>query len=110
MSLSRDDSTSLWHSVQTRTLNNPYEDPFEQANQLLPADNLNLFNSVNNKLLNPPGSALRHIPMKVYLPTVPTPAGGSAAEMPQPGSIRVVQSLVAPQTSSSRWMFDAQKL
>lgn len=80
MSLSRDDSTSLWRSVESH--------------------NLNLFNSVNNKLLNPPGSALRHIPMKVYLPTAPPQISDSSPGVAQQGSIRVVQGLVTVQTSS----------
>jgi len=61
-------------------------------------DDLQLFNSVNTKLLNPPGSALRHVPIKVYLPTssapAPAPAKDSTSEMQQPGHIRVVQGLV----------------
>lgn len=69
-------------------------------------DDLELFNSVNNKLLNPPGQALRHVPIKVYLPTTtaPTPTipegEEEGAEVPQPASVRVIQSLVAPLSSS----------
>lgn len=71
------------------------------------ADDLNLFNSVNNKLLNPPGQSLRHIPVKVYLPTkqqvvddVPGQDEDKASDIPQPGSVRVVQTLVSPYTST----------
>ncbi|KAI9673250.1 MAG: autophagy protein 5 [Trizodia sp. TS-e1964] len=68
MSLSKDDSTKLWEAVQQH--------------------DLLLFNSVNEKLLNPPGVKLRHIPLKIYLP--------SSAE----GILKVVQSLVTPSVSS----------
>lgn len=88
MSLSKSDSSALWQSVETH--------------------DLILYNSINNKLLNPPGSAIRHIPIKVYLPTtsssVPTPAPASPqpddAAPEVPGSIRVVQGLVAPMSLS----------
>ncbi|KAL9068661.1 MAG: hypothetical protein Q9157_006441 [Trypethelium eluteriae] len=79
MGLSKDDSTTLWESVEK-------------------PDDLNLFNNINNKLLNPPGTSLRHIPLKVYLPTTPatsTPAD-SGPSANSAGSLRVVQSLVTP--------------
>ncbi|KAL2350832.1 autophagy protein Apg5-domain-containing protein [Cryomyces antarcticus] len=75
MSLSKDDSTALWRAVQQH--------------------DLSLFNTINNKLLNPPGSKLRHIPVKIYLPTTASPSGTTATEG-SAASIRVVQSLVAP--------------
>ncbi|KAI9693728.1 MAG: autophagy protein 5 [Bathelium mastoideum] len=64
MGLSKDDSTALWESVEKH--------------------NLPLFNSINNKLLNPPGSSMRHIPIKV------------------PGSLRAVQFLVTPALPSKQ--------
>lgn len=90
MSMSKADSNALWRSVETH--------------------DLGLYNSVNNKLLNPPGLSIRHIPIKVYLPTSPAPAGlttlaegdeEAAIETAQTGgSMRVVQGLVAPVSSS----------
>lgn len=65
-------------------------------------DNLPLFNSVNNKLLNPPGMELRHVPMKIYLPTSASQTASDAIteEAKQVGHIRVVQSLVPLQLPS----------
>lgn len=68
-------------------------------------DNIDLFNSINNKLLNPPGVTIRHVPMKIYLPTSASqgtsqtiPEGASeddaTAAAGKAGHIRVVQSLV----------------
>ncbi|CAD0037341.1 unnamed protein product, partial [Aureobasidium pullulans] len=74
MGLSKNDSDVLWEAVKTRK-----------------------FNTINNKLLNPPGTPLRNIPMKIYLPTAPSMSnseeGGDATIQ---ASIRTVQSLVAP--------------
>ena len=55
-----------------------------------------LFNTVNSKLLNPPGMELRHAPMKIYLPTSAnqTASDTISEEVKQAGHIRVVQSLV----------------
>lgn len=58
-------------------------------------DDLPLFNTTHTKLLNPPGATLRHIPLKIYLPTSAIPNTHSPIpEKTQPGHIRVVQSLV----------------
>ncbi|KAL1304678.1 hypothetical protein AAFC00_003634 [Neodothiora populina] len=80
MGMSKSDSVTLLNSIQTH--------------------NLTSFNSVNNKFLNPPGSALRHTPIKLYLPSAPPETDASTGEAPQAGRIRVVQSLVAPLTPS----------
>ncbi|KAI9814889.1 MAG: autophagy protein 5 [Thelocarpon impressellum] len=80
MSLSKEDSTRLWTAVREH--------------------DLTLFNSVNQKLLNPQGVRLRHIPLKVYLPSsasVTDRAEDDAAAAR--GSLRVVQSLVPPMLS-----------
>lgn len=78
-------------------------------------DDMDLFNSVNNKLLNPPGVNIRHVPMKIYLPTTASqgtsqtiPEGASedddaaAAAAGKAGHIRVVQSLVPLQLPSKQ--------
>lgn len=68
-------------------------------------DSLDLFNQVNNKLLRPPGVTIRHVPIKIYLPTSASqstsqtiPEGANedddAAAVGKAGHIRVVQSLV----------------
>ncbi|WPH01156.1 Hypothetical protein R9X50_00399100 [Acrodontium crateriforme] len=84
MSLSKDDSDKLWHAVQTN-------------------DRL-LFNTVNNKLLNPPGLEIRHIPLKIYLPTSAstTELTTVSEETQSVGHIRVVQTLVPKQIGPSR--------
>ncbi|QIX00501.1 hypothetical protein AMS68_006018 [Peltaster fructicola] len=79
MSLSKDDSDSLWRAVQLH--------------------DMTLFNSINDKLLNPPGTSIKHTPLKVYLPTSATatePIQEEAAgeSTPKAGHFKVVQALV----------------
>lgn len=64
-------------------------------------DDLALYNSVHQKLLNIPGTGLRHVPLRVYLPS--SDSEGEDHET-TPGKVRVVQSLVAPMISSSKWL------
>lgn len=84
MGMSKPDSDMLWRSVQ--------------------AHNLKDFNTINQKFLNPQGGApLRNVPIKLYLPSAPPAVTEDPIEeAPQTGRIRVVQSLVAPSSSSSR--------
>ncbi|KAL8854257.1 MAG: hypothetical protein Q9221_000971 [Calogaya cf. arnoldii] len=70
MSLSKDDSTQLWDAVQQH----------ERS----------IFDPIFQKLLYAQGAPLRHIPLKIYLPSSP-----SASE-PSTGHLRVVQSLISP--------------
>ena len=93
MSMSKEDSDNLWLSVQRRELILLSEHRSE-TNACI--DDLKLFNSVNNKLLNPPGLELRHAPLKIYLPTSAnqTASDTISEEMRQAGHIRVVQSLI----------------
>lgn len=73
MSLSKDDSTKLWQAVEKH--------------------DLPLFNSINHKFIHPPdGLALRHVPVKVYLPSAIRIDGSNPAR----GTIKVVQGLFAP--------------
>ncbi|KAL1591610.1 Autophagy protein 5 [Paraconiothyrium brasiliense] len=94
MSLSKEDSEQLWEGVKHRDYRR--------------------FSRINNKLLNPQGATLRHVPMRLYLPHAASPLAGkpsSPNSYPQgrgkveqgtmPGSVRVVQGLV-PVSSSSR--------
>lgn len=56
---------------------------------------MSLFNTINSKLLNPPGLELRHVPIKIYLPTSASQtASETISEEAKPGHIRVVQALV----------------
>jgi len=72
MSMSKEHSTQLWDAVQDNDLNS--------------------FNAINQKLLNPVASPLRNIPLRVYVPSQPGPN--------DQGSFKVVQSLVPPITDS----------
>ncbi|THY59639.1 putative autophagy protein Apg5 [Aureobasidium pullulans] len=89
MGLSKNDSDVLWEAVKTQCR--------IDRDVQTKTDNLQRFNTINNKLLNPPGTPLRNIPMKIYLPTAPSMSnseeGGDATIQ---ASIRTVQSLVAP--------------
>ncbi|KAK4898866.1 Autophagy protein 5 [Elasticomyces elasticus] len=82
MSLSKEDSDKLWRAVQSH----------DRA----------LFNEINTKLLYPPGLELRHVPLKVYLPT--SASQTTSETIPEEGKttghLRVVQALVPLQTSS----------
>jgi len=77
MSLGKDDATQLWASVEKHDLDS--------------------FNAVNKKLLNPPGVALKSIPFKVYLPSA---APSDSTSAPIQGHLKVVQSLLSPNVSS----------
>jgi autophagy-related protein 5 len=81
MSLNKDDSTQLWTSVHDH--------------------NFSQFNAVNNKLLNPQGINLRHIPVKLYLPHSASESRIQEDKDKGPvGSLRVIQALVTPSLSS----------
>lgn len=78
MFLSKEDSTQLWEGVKKH--------------------DFGLYNPVNQKLLNPQGVNLRHLPVRLYLPHA-APEG--VQEEAAPGSLRIVQRLVPPSLSSS---------
>ncbi|KAI5271860.1 putative autophagy protein Apg5 [Aureobasidium subglaciale] len=78
LGLSQVDCDTQWQAVQTH--------------------NLQKFNTINTKLLNPPGTSLRNVPMKIYLPTAPISNPGDGEVQ---ASIRTVQDLV-PLFSASR--------
>lgn len=81
MFLSEKDSTQLWDAVKHH--------------------DFSLYNPINQKLLNPQGAALRHLPVRIYLPHA---ANGSEQKEASPGSLRVVQSLVTPNLSSRKFI------
>jgi autophagy-related protein 5 len=58
-----------------------------------------LFNSINQKLLNPQGVNLRNLPVRLYLPHASS--ADTVLEEATPGSLRIVQSLVPAMLSSS---------
>ena len=59
-------------------------------------DDPQVFKPISHKLLYAQGAPLRHIPIKVYLPSSPTDSE------PTSGHLRVVQSLVTPVISGTR--------
>lgn len=87
MSLSKANTEALWHAVQ----DNDYA----------------AFARVNSLLLNAP-TPLRHIPLRIYIPTSAPSASevsnnAAAATAPKPttsGSYKVMQALVTPRTSN----------
>ncbi|THX15533.1 putative autophagy protein Apg5 [Aureobasidium pullulans] len=88
MGLSKNDSDVLWEAVKTQCRIDG-----DVQNK---TDNLQRFNTINNKLLNPPGTPIRNIPMKIYLPTAPLISNSEGGDATIQASIRTVQSLVAP--------------
>ncbi|KAL8675832.1 MAG: hypothetical protein Q9186_007566 [Xanthomendoza sp. 1 TL-2023] len=76
MSLSKDDSTQLWNAVQEHQRS--------------------VFDPILQRLLYAQGAPLRHIPLKVYLPSSP-----SASE-PSTGHLRVIQSLITPSLQGTK--------
>lgn len=92
MKMSKDHTTQLWHAV----IDNDFTS----------------FNSINTRLLNAP-TALKHVPIRIYLPLSPTSTsstGGESTPPPGPGevpesasaSFRVVQSLVPAVSPATR--------
>ncbi|KAF2474867.1 autophagy protein 5 [Lindgomyces ingoldianus] len=77
MNLSKEDSTQLWESVKQHSFP--------------------LYNPINQKLLNPPGVSLRHLPVKLYLPHATSDSNDKGQA---PGSLRVVQQPINPALSS----------
>lgn len=91
MALSKDDSTQLWDAVEK----SKFETLDHKDNWLIATDDFYRYSAVNQKLLNHPGAALKHVPIKVYLPA----ASGSDDTA---GHLRMVQSLVTPSISARK--------
>jgi autophagy-related protein 5 len=72
--MSKEDTTDLWNAVRD--------------------GDFQTWARINTGLLNVP-SPLRHIPLRIYIPSSPPAANDST-----PGAFKVMQNLVAPQTSS----------
>ncbi|KAN0108478.1 Autophagy protein Apg5 domain containing protein [Hyaloscypha variabilis] len=72
MSMSKENSTQLWNSVQD--------------------NDFNTYNKINSILLNP-ATPLKHIPLRVYVPSSPS-------ESSTLGSFKVVQTLIPPVTQN----------
>ena len=83
--MSKEHSTQLWNAVQ----DSPYRKLFPTDYQANSTDDLASFNAINLKLLNP-ATPLRHIPLRIYIP--------SQAAPDTLGSFKIVQALVTPRT------------
>lgn len=57
------------------------------------------FSKINTQLLNPP-TPLKHVPIRIYIPSSPPGRDGSGPAAP--GSFKVMQSLVAPRLPNNR--------
>jgi len=81
MKMSRTDTTALWNAVQD--------------------NDFATFSRINNRLLNPP-TPLKHVPIRVYIPSSP-PGDGSASSMSaaSPASFKIVQTLVPTTTPAN---------
>lgn len=79
MFLSQADSTQLWDAVVKH--------------------DFGLYNPINQKLLNPQGVNLRHLPVRLYLPHA---SGDGTVDEEGKGTVRVVQSLVQANLGSSK--------
>ncbi|KAH8596384.1 autophagy protein Apg5-domain-containing protein [Bisporella sp. PMI_857] len=77
MSMSKDNSTRLWNSVQD--------------------NDFSAFHKINAILLNPP-SPLKNIPLRVYIPSS-APSADSEDSVPV-FTFKIIQSLIPPTTSS----------
>lgn len=125
MALSKDDSTQLWTAVQERNYPSFFSSPppsicsspphltFPFPFPLHPfsinfthhhLDSLPLFLPISQKLLHAQGAPLRHIPLKVYLPSPPSTSSPST---PTPSALpishlRVVQSPIPPTVAGTR--------
>jgi hypothetical protein len=88
--MSKEHSTQLWNAVQDSSSPNPSAKHSAKKR----ADDITNFNAINTKLLNQTASTLRHIPLRVYIP--------SQAEGDTVGSYKIVQSLVTPRTANRK--------
>jgi len=88
MSMSKENSTQLWNSVQeSKTAPHP-----PAPRPLILLDDFNTYNKINSILLNP-ATPLKHIPLRVYVPSSPS-------ESSTLGSFKVVQTLIPPVTQN----------
>ena len=95
MSLSKDDSTQLWKAVQDRMLA-LFSSAIQNADAQSMPDDPKAFNPISQKLIYAQGAPLRHIPLKLYLPS------SLAGREPTSGHLRVVQSLITPALAGTR--------
>ena len=67
-------------------------------------DDFTRFNAVQQKLLNPPGSVLKNVPLKIYLPSSEEKNENTEAENhDSKASLRVIQALIPTRISPSMY-------
>lgn len=81
MKMSKSDTTQLWHAV----IDNDYPS----------------FAKINNRLLNAP-TALKHVPIRIFLPSVQNAEDSSSAPAEAMGSFKIIQSLIQPAQGDRR--------
>lgn len=81
MKMSKGDTTQLWHAV----IDNDYAS----------------FAKINNSLLNAP-TALKHVPIRIFLPSVQSAEDGDPAMAEAMGSFKIIQSLIQPTQGDRR--------
>ena len=94
MTLSKSDSTQLWKSVEACKRDCLPSRADSGADRCL--DDFDGYNPISQKLLYSHGAPLRHIPMRVYLPSSPSMSEGSSRYL------KVVQSPVTAFALNSR--------
>ena len=93
MSMSKDNSTQLWNSVQDSEFSSSYSScpPLLAFKLLMNAeDDLSAHLKITSILLTP-STPLRNIPLRIYIPASPTSSTPLA-------SIKIVQALIPPRT------------
>ncbi|KAG0645176.1 Autophagy 5 [Hyphodiscus hymeniophilus] len=90
MSMSKENSTQLWNAWALHSL---ALFRYAQSSTVLTSlsDDLASFRKVHNLLLRP-ASPLKHIPLRIYIPSTP-PTSHSPSDH---GSFKIVQTLIAP--------------
>jgi autophagy-related protein 5 len=93
MSMSKENSTQLWNAVQDSPSLPSHLTPHYLLT--LRKDDFAAFHKINSILLNP-AAPLKHIPLRIYIPSLSSSPNDTAAL----GSVRTWQSLIPPTTSN----------
>jgi len=107
MSMSKEHSTQLWNSVQDSKRLSLYLICLSPLPNIFPnhplTDDYQTFSRISSILLNP-ATPLRHIPLRIYIPSSPTDRPNHTDANPPSAaplfSFKIVQSLIPPLTPS----------
>lgn len=94
MSMSKEHSTQLWNAVQDSKFLPTCS--YHYTNNTIPDDHAS-FSRINSILLNPP-TPLKHIPLRIYIPSSPSSSNPSSSTTNSLGSIKIIQTLIPPLT------------